>query len=269
MAGAIAFNVLIAFIPLALVLIGIAGTLLQARVGGNAPGVLLTYILSSIPPVSGEFAGRIEKFATDFIDQSTSLLSIGTIFLLWFAARLVGTLRSVLREIFDVQRDRGIVGGKLFDMKMVIAAGTLFAVNVGITFVLGTLREFGTAFLEPGGWLSRLVQVWYGPLIALATIWVMFLLIYRYLPARRIGWGTALVAATFTALLFELMKVGFGWYVTNVAEYRSTYNNLTTVAILFFWIYYSAVVFVLGGEVAQVTAMQRVRRHQKERLEGG
>jgi len=94
----------------------------------------------------------------------------------------------------------------------------------------------------------------------------MFLLMYRYLPPRKIHWSTAVVAATFAAVLFELLKLAFGWYVTNVADYRSTYGNLATLVVLILWIYYSATVFILGGEVGQVFAMRRIRRQQKERL---
>ena len=78
------------------------------------------------------------------------------------------------------------------------------------------------------------------------------------------------MAATYTALLHELLKAGFGWYVTEVANYRTTYGNLITLAVLFFWIYYEAIGFILGGEVAQVWTMRRARRVQLRsvRLEG-
>jgi hypothetical protein len=36
---------------------------------------------------------------------------------------------------------------------------------------------------------------------------------------------------------YELMKWGFGWYVTSVADFGSAYGNLTTVVVLLFWIY--------------------------------
>ena len=49
-------------------------------------------------------------------------------------------------------------------------------------------------------------------------------------------------------------------YATDIANYQTTYGNLVTLAILLLWIYYEAVVFVLGGEVAQVWTMRRARR---------
>src|SRR5690606_33097384 len=202
----------------------------------------------------------------DVIDQSTSLLSVGTIFLVWVATRLVATLRTVLLEVFDLHQERGIIAGKLFDIQMVFAAGTLFSLNVGLTIVLHVLTEFGIGFLGLGPAQVRQIDLLYGRIVAFAFIWVMFLLIFRYLPARTIHWHTALIAATITATLFELLKQAFGWYVTSVADFGSTYGSFATLVILIFWIYYSAVAFILGGEIAQVVARQRIRRRQKERL---
>src|SRR5690606_2803002 len=173
-------------------------------------------------------------------------------FLIWVATRLVSTLRTALNEIFDIRSGRGIIAGKLFDFKMVLAAGTLFALNVALTVIAEVIARFGLGHLglRPTGIAD---PRFYGALAAFLTIWFMFLLIYRYLPAHRIPWRTALTAATFPAFLFEAMKQGFSWYVTNVADFTSIYGGyVAMLIILVLWIYYSAVIFVLGGEVAQV-----------------
>lgn len=251
--------------PLLLAILGIAGTILRMQSADRAD-VLLRFLSRNLPQVSPEFERAVASLLHGLIDKSTGLLSVGTIFLVWLATRLVGTLRTVLREIFDAQQERSMIAGKIFDMKMVVAAGTLFALNVGLTVGLEIVARLGFQFLGLEGGRLRLIQFLYGNLVAFLTIWVMFLLIYRYLPKRRVRWHTALVAATFTATLFELMKQAFSLYVTNVADYHSTYGNLATLVILILWVYYSAVAFVLGGEVAQVIAIQRTRRRQKERL---
>jgi membrane protein len=262
LAGAIAFNVLVAFIPFILAVVGIGGTILRLQ-GTEAVEPLLQYLTGGLPPGSREWA---QNALRTLIDQSAGLLGFGTLVLMWLATRLVATLRAVLREVFDIREERGIIAGKIFDMKMVLAAGTLFALNVGLTILLGVLARYGLQFLGLAGVRIRGAQYIYGWFVTFLSGWVMFLLVYRYLPARRIQWRTALIAATFAAVLFELLKYAFGWYATSVANYRSTYGNLTTLIVLVLWVYYTAVVFILGGEVAQVAAMQRIRRQQKERL---
>ncbi len=75
-----------------------------------------------------------------------------------------------------------------------------------------------------------------------------------------------MIAATFTGILFELLKAAFTFYVANLADYRSSYGNFATVIVLFLWIYWISIVFIIGGEVGQVAALHRIRRRQKERL---
>jgi membrane protein len=75
-----------------------------------------------------------------------------------------------------------------------------------------------------------------------------------------VPWRTAIIAATFTAVGHELLKMAFSWYATDVADYGTAFGNLATVAVLFFWIYYGALVFILGGEFAQVSTMRKASR---------
>jgi membrane protein len=266
MAGAIAFNVLVAIIPLLLATLGITGQILQKRMA-DPEAVLLRYLLQALPPVSQAFEVAAQGLITKLLENASRFTIIGIVLLVWVSTRLVGTLRAALKEVFDVGFDRNIILGKLFDIKMVVAAGALFTVNVGLTVVADIvnklMEQFGQRYgLQPMGFIQGL----YVELLAIISAWVMFLLIYRYLPYRRIHWRTAVYAATFTTIFFELLKRAFGWYVSSVANYGTTYGNVANLIILFLWVYYIAIIFILGGEVGQVAALRRIRRQQKERL---
>ena len=265
MAGAISFNVLVAVVPLLLAVLGITGLVLRGRFT-NPADIVIGYLLQTLPVAPDlAFVETIRGTLEEILQQSGGLLGIGTLIFIWVATRLVGTLRTALREVFDIRQDRGIVAGKIFDIKMVIAAGTLFTINIAVTLLVGLLaREGASAFgidLIRFGFLNSLL----GTAVAYVSIWFMFVLIYRYLPARRISWRIALIAATFTGVLFELLKFGFSWYIQN-ANYTSAYGSIATLIVLYLWIYYGSIVFILGGEVAQVAALHRIRRRQKERL---
>jgi membrane protein len=266
MAGAIAFNVLVAIVPLALAAVGVAGFLLRARAAGDPAAPVIDYLLAVLPPVSAQFQQEMRGYLNAFIEQATGLFTIGTLVFAWLATRLIGTLRTALREIFDIQQDRGIVAGKLFDLQMVFVAGTLLTLNIGITVMLRLLTDAGREIINIAPRQESFITNFVFTALAFLTIWFMFVLIYRYLPARRIQWRTAIISATFTALLFELMKYGFGWYFATYPAYSSTYEGLASIAIVVIYIYYMAIAFILGGEVGQVASLQRIRRRQKERL---
>ena len=265
MAGAISFNVLVAIVPLILAALGVAGFFLRARWVNDPARPLMEWLLGVLPSVTPEFMEDINDYLTGFIAQATGLFTIGTLVFAWVATRLVGTLRTVLREIFDIQQDRSIIAGKLFDLQMVFVAGALLTVNVAITVALELAANYGIAFLHIGQGQANFALDVLARAVAFFSLWFMFALIYRYLPKRRISWPTAVTSATFAAVTIELFKTLFTWYFATYAN-PSTYGSLATMAVLVLWIYYSAIAFILGGEVGQVAALQRIRRRQKERL---
>lgn len=262
LAGAIAFNVLIAAIPFLLLVVAIFGFFLQSAVDDPQQAVL-SYVFDYLP-ASQQLANFTTSTVRQIIEGRTSFGIAGLALFIWTSTRLIGTLRSVLREIFDLLEDRGIVAGKIYDAKMVVVAGSLFLANTAVSIGLETIRTYGVSSLGMEGRLDTVWGIW-GQLLAFAFIFIMFVLIYRYLPARRISWRIALVAGTFTSVVFELMKGAFAWYVANFANF-SMYGTLASLVLLVFWIYYASVVFILGGEVAQVYDLGRIRRQQREML---
>ena len=79
---------------------------------------------------------------------------VGSLLFIWLATRLVSTLRSALREVFDIAADRGILRGKLFDVQVVVIGGVLLLLNVVITVVLQSLGggEWGSSVLRRSSW---------------------------------------------------------------------------------------------------------------------
>jgi membrane protein len=266
LAGGIAFNVMIGAVPFLLMLVAVFGFVLPFLVE-NPEQAAVEYVLSFLP-ASRTVVEFTQAEVAQIIDGRTPAGIIGLLLFIWFSTRLIGSLRSVLREVFDLQEDRGIVQGKIFDALMVLVAGTLFLANTGITIAIEAIHTYGVQWLGLQEMTEiRMLQAVYGQLLAFGFIFLMFALIYRYLPARRIPWRIALIAATFTSIVWESFKAAFAWYIANFGDYTTTYGALATLIVLVFWIYYSCVVFILGGEVGQVYDLTRIRRKQKELLE--
>jgi membrane protein len=264
LAGGIAFDVLFGAIPFLLMLVGIFGIVLS-RVEDPRMAVV-RYVVTILPP-SEAVVTRTSQIVDTVLAGRTRFGVVGLVLFLWTSTRLIATLRTSLREIFDLPEERGIVEGKVFDVQMVLVAGTLFLANTGITVVLDAAQNLGIR-LVGSRWIDvQTVQLVWGRLLAFVFILLMFLLIYRYLPRRRTPWRMAMVAAVFTALAWELIKGLFAVYILHAPSWQRVYGALVTPVIIVLWIYYSAVVFILGGEVAHVYELLRVRRLQRELLE--
>jgi YihY family inner membrane protein len=249
--------VLVAVLPLLLVTAGLVGFLVRARFGVVGPEVL-EVVLRYFP--AGTELGlqdTVQRLLLGLVAESTGFSVVGLVVLTWISARLVGSLRVVLRNLFDLEVERGLLHGKLFDLVVVLAAGGLITLNFGVTLAINAISALGSAVLGGEGFVVTAFQRVLAQGLTLASAWVLFVLLYRYVPARRIPLRVAVVGASFSALAFEFLKSAFAWYVTSVANYSNAYGSLAAGAVLFFWIYYSAAVFIVGGLVARTYEVLR------------
>jgi len=258
MAGAVAFSILVATLPLLLLAIGISGYVLSAQVADPVEAIV-SVVTAMMPEgaVGQDVANIVRAVVGNVLEQRSGFTLVGALIFTWFATRLVGTLRVVVRHIFDVAQDRGIVHGKLFDVVVVVVGALLLTLNIGVTVTFESAVGFGVEVLGAGGDVLEAAKWMFGHGVALLSVWFLFLIIYRYLPAGRVSWRTSMVAATFAAVAHEAIKLGFSWYATDVVDYSSTWGNVAVVALLVVWIYYEAVVFILGGEIAHAYALRK------------
>jgi len=258
MAGAVAFGILVATLPLLLLVIGISGYVLSAQVAD--PVEAIVSVVTGVMPegaVGQDVADIVRTVVGSVLEKRSGFTLFGALVFTWFATRLVGTLRVAVRYIFDVVQDRSILHGKLFDVVVVMVGALLLALNLGVTVTVESAVGYGVEVLGVRGDVLELAKWMFGHGVALISVWLLFAIVYRYLPAGRVSWRTSTVAATFAALAHEAIKVGFSWYATDVVDYTSTWGSVAVVALLVFWIYYEALVFILGGEIAHVYALTK------------
>ena len=269
LAGAISFNLLLASVPFVLLLLSGLGYLLhQSAVESTAS--LWAFIDQLLPPHAPGTETPIHKLINDVINARGSVGLYGLIGFVWFSTRLFGTLRTVLGEVFDIEEGRSIVGGKLFDIKLTIFSTILFAAYTFINAYLKLATSRGIEVIERLGLqpdvMGRL-DYWSGTLIASGFILLMFFALYKFIPNRRIRWQSAMIAAVVASVLFELAKNLFTTYVGKFNPGSLYTGTLYALAIVVAWVYYSSVIFILGGEVGRIYELRRVRQLQRATLE--
>lgn len=257
---------MLALFPLLILGIGIAGFALS-RFGDPTQQVLRLLTANLPQDGAGELTSLVESLTRALMEDRTGYTIAGSIFLVWVATRLAGSLRVGLRETFDIGAKRNPVHAKLFDLAAVIVGFVLLTVNVVATIAITSTVGYGGSVLGIREELLSALDGLVGLAVSFTSIWALLFLLYRYVPYHRVPLRTAFIAATFTAISHESLKYGFSWYVTELATFQTALGNLANVAVLFFWIYYESLVFILGGEVAQVANMRKASRVGVERFE--
>ena len=270
LAGAIAFNILLAAVPFVLLLLSGLGYLLNQSEAQSSAS-LWAFIDQLLPPHAQGADTPIHNLLNDVMASRGTVGLYGLIGFVWFSTRLFGTLRAVLGEVFDIEEGRSIIGGKLFDIRITIFSTVLFVLYTLINAYLKLATSRGIRIVERLGLQADVmgrVDYWVGTLIAAGFIVLMFFALYKFIPNRRIRWQSAMLAALVTSTLFELAKNLFTAYVGKFNPGSFYTGTLYALAIVVVWVYYSAVIFILGGEVGRVYELRRVRRLQRETLEG-
>lgn len=218
--------------------------------------------------------GLIERVLAGIAENRGQISLLAAPTFLWFSTRLFAGVRTSLNDIYDVSARPSprrnflltFLSGKLRDAAMVLATVLLFLANTLLTTGLAILREAGaervpeqlTFFVSTLGRLS-------GEVLAFAFSVSLFYVTYRYASLRRLPWGTALLASTFTAILFEVAKRLYGLYLANFASLGGAAGdaNIGAIALFVLWVYYTAVVFLLGAVVAETWELRRMQQRQR------
>jgi membrane protein len=164
-----------------------------------------------------------------------------------FGARQgAGAIITALNIAYEEKEKRGFVMLNLLALAMTIAA---VLVAIIATIAIAALGHFETAFPQLPGFVHTLGKVVsYAVLFAAAAAGAASL--YRWGPSRdRAKWVWLTPGSVLTALLWLLLTVGFGIYVSKFGNYNATYGSLATVVVLLTWLYLSAYVLLFGAEL--------------------
>jgi membrane protein len=189
------------------------------------------------------------------IESRGGMTIISVAFLAWGALGLFSALSSGISKAFENAPPRPFLLDKLVGLILMVLTGVLAAASLVIGLVTGVLQRAAADVLTgiPGG----ATAVWLiGAVVPILLIFVAFWVIYRLVPNRPVTWGEVLPGAVVAALLWTVLRVGFTWYATNVANYDSAFGPISTAITLLVFLYFASVIVLLGAEFARASALE-------------
>ena len=225
-------------------------------VGGNDPFVVVEGLLAKVT----ENRGTLTLYAIPSF--------------IWFSTRLFGGIRTALNFLYDVSIRTvrrhfllAYLSAKVRDITMVLVVVVLFLFNTLLSTLLTVVNSQGEGRSALGAFFFTTLGRVMGEILTLGFSILLFFLIYRHASIRRLPWRAALVAASFAAIAFELAKRIFGIYLARVVT-NSQFTldaNLGAVILFVLWVWYTSIVFLLGGVVAETWDL-RSRQQQQQAI---
>ena len=210
--------------------------------------------LSGVLPQSATrfIEGQLLGITQSQAESAFTFAAIVSILLaLWGVSGAFRSVMEAMNVMYEVEEDRP------FWKKYGISIFISLAVIVFMLTALGIVvfgGSFGGGLAQAVGLGSVFQTVWtivQWPLVACIVLFT-FAVIYYFAPAakQRFSWiSPGAVLAFIFWLAFSLL---FSFYVGNFSSYNETYGSLAGVIILMFYIYYSAVIMLIGAEMNQV-----------------
>ena len=139
----------------------------------------------------------------------------------------------------------------------------LISAYVALSVYLAVARSRGVGVLVAIGMRQDVmgrVEYVVGRAIAFVFLAGLFYAVYKFLPKHQIPKRQAAVGALASAVLFEVAR-NVWTALTQAYDPGSLYTGtLYAVVSVVFWVYYAALIFILGAEVSQAHVMAKAKR---------
>jgi membrane protein len=243
-ASAIAFQALVALVPLSLLSLGILGALDERSVWEKQlrPG-----IQERLPkPTFNAIDYAADKILTH---AGAGLLAFGAALTIWEISGSVRAAGGALNRIYDADESRPI--WMRFGISFAIAV-VIGCCLIGAILLLTLAKHAGgsaEALLSIGRWA-----------LAVLLLGVAVNVLIRFAPDEHRSEGWVSLGTAFIVLAWVAASLVFRWYVASVASFRSAWGSFVAVLILTGYIYTSSIVFLVG-----VQADELIRKASRSR----
>jgi membrane protein len=192
--------------------------------------------------------------------QKGGLLSFGVLLSLWTASKAVVAIQTSLNDAYETEDQRPYWQVRILSVLLVICLAFFVIASLLLLFFgrqigvwIASLAGFGHAFS-----LAWSILRW--PVI-LALMMTALSALYRYAPALKQSWRETIPGAVTATGAWIVVSLAFSYYANNFRSYDKTYGSIGAVIALLFWMYASAFVILLGGEInARLREMRNARR---------
>ena len=257
LAAGVAYYAMFSLFPLLLAFLAVAGLVLTSE---GVEQNFLDFVTENLPgseQIVKDNVGQVVRFR--------GLVGIAAfIGLLWTASAVFGAINRAVNRAWNIRRDPPFYIAKPRQMAMALGVGILFLLSTSATSAIQVFTDPDRELGIPGQ--GFLLELGLGHLALRVVPWAMtlliFLLIYRFLPNCKTYWRHIWPGAVVAAVLFEIGKSLFVWYLNNIATYDRVYGSLTSVMALLFWIYISALILILGAEISSEYGRMRLEEER-------
>lgn len=240
LAAAQAYYYLLAIVPLLILLLAIL-PYLQID-----PQRVMEFMGTILPSeVASTFEEQIVSVVTT---PSGGLLTFGILGTLWSASNAVSAFIKATNEAYDVEETRSFIKQK--GIAILLTLFMLVAVIVALVLPIfgGAIIDMINSIMTLPSQMEIVFQVlrW---AISIAVMSIVLAFMYKIAPNKHFPFKEVIIGALVATVLWQLVSLGFSFYVANFGSYSATYGSLGGLIVLILWFFLTGLILVIGAEI--------------------
>nr|WP_192599607.1 YihY/virulence factor BrkB family protein [Sporosarcina limicola] len=197
-------------------------------------------------------------------NRNGGLLSIGILATVWSASKGMNVLTKALNRSYFTEETRSFIVARGMSVVFTVM---LIAVLI-IALVLPVFgHQIGSIAFSAFGLEDNFLKLW-GKLrwiIPPVLIFIVFSAIYWIVPNLKLKLKSVFPGALFATIGWILTSLAFSFYVGSYGNYSNTYGSIGTIIVLMMWLYFSAIILMLGGQLNAVMTERIEAKIAKEK----
>ncbi|MFA7362054.1 MAG: YihY/virulence factor BrkB family protein [Candidatus Kapaibacterium sp.] len=251
LSSGVSFSILWVIIPTLLIFLGILGFYFDQV---NAVQKINEYINQTLPvnfEMKDKVIAAISSKALELSNNAWITTLIGLLGVFWTMSSMFSYMRDALNRIFDVKESVTFLKGKLRDFVLLLIIIVLFSFTTIVTSAQQIDNEFiNFIFHSVTAVMSSSVIIIF--LLPFIVSYVMFFFLYRFVPHYQIPTKAVLFGTLISAVLYELIKYGFAYYIMNLSNYTAVYGAYAAIVVFLLWIYVMSLIFCTGAALSKI-----------------
>ncbi|WP_438444712.1 YihY/virulence factor BrkB family protein [Gorillibacterium sp. sgz5001074] len=247
------YYLILSFFPFLIVLLTLAGLtpLSEEEVWSNLAVMLpeATFLVIS------DIIRQIVK------ERNDALLSFGMLATLWAASNGLNAIVKGLNKAYDEQETRPWWRVRAISVVYTLAVVLVLMITIAL-LVFGHL--LGKQMFRQWAFPATFETVWDAVKLAVTVsiAFLVFMLLYRNAPNRRLSFRSVLPGAGFASVSWVGISLAFAAYVNHFNTYAKTYGSIGGVIVLLVWLYLSSTIILIGGEINAVLIFNKEGRRK-------
>ena len=192
--------------------------------------------------------GFVLNIVAEVFSKSAAVLPISALMALWSSGKGMQALINGLNTIYHVRETRNWLINRIYSMFYMLLFVLALIASL-LLLVMGSRIHMLISDYIPflGNIIGRILNA--KTFLVFVMQFLVFLVLYRYLPNRRASLKSQVPGAFFTAVAWSAFSYLFSLYFTFFPDFSIMYGSLSTLILVMLWLYFCMNLLLYGAEV--------------------